>query len=252
MLKLRIPPPDIAALKVALQDTFSMKGGDPAKLVNKAAKFVVSFAAATGGNAKVPTADPAKIEATLRHVIKSVAAPKVKIRRNGKLRRVNRASKVQNEWRNTLAAMIVGSILSGKASGRIGKRYKKLVARLSQGKGGGTANAFYRMAEKLMKSKRASAGYLRSGLVPGLQAFRAASSEVSTLKRNFRFLPGTAAPAQNGNSRIVATMEDSAKEISRLAPDAFRKAEREVASLFNKWIIEDLAAAARRQGLTTT
>ena len=64
--QVKIPPQEVTRLQKALRDYVSMKGKDPAAVVNKAAGYVALFAAAGGANAKIPKADADKITAFMK------------------------------------------------------------------------------------------------------------------------------------------------------------------------------------------
>lgn len=247
MITVSVKPASTRLLSMALRDTMAMKKRDPAALVNKAAQYVTSFAVASGVNAKIPIADPAKIEATLRRVIHPPTERKSRALGKGKRKKINRASKVQNEWRGTLAAVIIASLVAGR-SGKIGRRYQKLAQKLTKGKNdkGATATQFYRLVARFVKLKQASVGLHRAGLLPAIKAFRAQAAD-STLRR-FRSPPGTATPAERGSAKITAKITDSARAIDQIAPHAFRQAETEVAALFTKWIEEDILKCAKLEG----
>jgi len=247
---LRIKPSSIRDLERALRETMAMKKGDPAALVNKAAQYVTSFAAATGTNAKIPIADPAKIESTLRRIVHPLTQRKSRAIGKGKRKKINRAAAVQNEWRGTLASVIIASILAGK-QGKIGRRYVKLAQKLTKGKNdkGATANQFYRIVAKFVRLKQNSVGLHRAGLLPAIKAFRAKAGDAAM--RRFKAPPGSATAAERGSSKIIATITDSARAITEIAPNALRQAESEVARRFTKWIEEDLLKCAKAEGFKT-
>lgn len=256
--QIHVPEPSRLALEKALRQTVAMKGADPIKTVNKAAGYVASFAAARGANAKIPVANPARIEALMRTVIASSSrrfANRVSIsKKTGrvrKTRRLVRVSKVASEWKGTLAAAIVARI-NYKGSTRGSKRYERTIrAALSANDKGkaATSGAFYRLVGRFVRMRAKSAGYLRSGLFPAMKKFKQAAAQQSDpTSKNFKVPPGDAMAATRTGARIKATMEDYARGVDIVAPNALRQAEQQVADLFTKWIREDVAKAARTAG----
>lgn len=252
MISARLTPSSARMLSLAMSETVMLKGADPVKTVNKAAAFLASF-----GIAKIPAADPKRIEAMLRTKVRGDKLSRISVRnKKGRLRRVNRESAIQNEWRNTLAAVIVAAINYGKHRGGYSKRYLRMIRQsglppdLGQRKPATTAQ-FYRLVSTFVKRRMASAGYHKSGLVPALKAFKAASNQAGVPK--FKFPPGSAEKATDADPSLIrASMEDFARAIDQIAPEALSKSMPEVAALFRKWLQEDLAKAAAAHGLRYT
>ena len=253
----KVPPASVNELQRALQRTVALKGADPVKTVNKAAGYVASFASARGANAKIPMANPARIDSLMRTLVSqssrrfenriSVSKKTGKVR---KIRRLRKVSKIASEWKGTLAAAIVSAI-NYKGARTKSRRYERMVkTALGSGKGNVAATgAFYRTVARFVKMRKNSAGYLRSGLLPGIKIFkRAAIGGRDSQLNQFKFPPGDASAATQTGSRIVASMSDYATGIDMIAPNALKKAEREVVALFEKWIREDLDKAATAQG----
>lgn len=251
-----IPPESQQQLTAALRRTLQHKGGDPLAVVNKAARYVASFTAAQGANAKIPIANRERIAALLKvqisnssHLFRTTR----KIGKNGKVR-INRRrlkpSKISNEWRGTLAAAVVAGLNYRGSSRKLGKRYARMVQGMTGGadyKKAANAAAFYRVVAKFVRARQRSAGYLRSGILPALTTFRAARAATGIPSRGHPHPPGSALGA-SGTGEISASMEDHATGIDTIAPNAFRLAEREVAALFDKWILEDMEKAAKATG----
>ena len=249
----KVPPASLNDFQRALQRTVALKGADPVKTVNKAAGYVASFAIASD---KIPVANKQRImDAMKMQVVKSSRRFRVTMRmsKTGKIKMVRRKvrpSKISNEWRGTLAAIIVSTINYRGSMGLLSKRYGRLVRKFLNGgseyKKAANASQFYKVVEKFAKARANSAGYLRSGMFPSIRAFRVSKMEAAA-KRSFKFPPGNAKAATKG-TRIMASMEDYATGIDTVAPQALKKAEREVQALFEKWLREDLAQAAKTQG----
>ncbi len=168
-ISVTLKPENARLLSLALSETVMLKGADAAKTVNKAAAYLASF-----GIAKIPAADPRRIEAVLRTKVRGDKISRLSIRnRKGRIARINRESAVQNEWRNTLAAVIVAAINYGKHRGGYSKRYLRMIRQsglqpdLGKRKPATTAQ-FYRLAATFVKRRMGSAGYHKSGLLPAL------------------------------------------------------------------------------------
>ena len=249
--KIVMPTAERARLQRALQDTVTLKGADPRKTVNKAAGYIASFAVASGTAGKIPIANAAQILVNLRaqvnrssklFVTRTSTSKTGRVRRTR--RRVRRTSAMANEWRGTLAAVIVASINYGGAR-KLSNAYHKMVRKGLAGSASrkaATAAQFYRLVARFAKKRATSAGFLRSGLFPALRHFKAQVLDAARM-RGFKFPPGTASLVQS-ETKITAAMEDAAPGISKMAPDALRRSEHQVAELFQKWLREDLAQAA--------
>lgn len=241
MFRLIIKETERDHLARALRNTVLMKRANPERMVNKAAQYVASY-----GIAKIPAANPQRIESVLRMVVHGTKMSRRSIRRNGRRVKINRTSKVQSEWRGTLASVLVAAMNYGAVRGKYSSRWKRLLSKVGKKHDSkpATVSQFYRIVAKFVKSRMRSAGYHKSGMAPALKAFKARASGV----RQFKFPPGTAKPAQGGSRRIVASMEDFARAIREIAPNALRKAEGEVASMFDSWLKEDLNKSAKAEG----
>lgn len=251
-----IDPRSLTNLEQALRLTVQMKGKSAEAVVNKAGQYLASFA-----TAKVPQKAKAITAAQIWDLMRTkVSGEKMSrrfIRVKGRRRKVKREAKQQNEWRNTLAAVLVATINYSAARKGLTKRWVRLMAKLNQKKDGTekakTAAAFYRVVEQFAKKRKASAGYHRAGMAVAIKTFRANRAALQGAKefRFFRQPPGDATAARTENQRTIADMGNHARAIEAIAPTAFADSEPEVASLFGKWLAEDQAAAAKKAGFST-
>ena len=258
--KLTVPTAEQFKLTSALQKYVSLKGKDPASIVNKAAGYVALFAAARGANQKIPVAEAEVITVNmLRKLTTSRRTHETRIsvsKKTGKVRRsrrIRRPSKVVDMFLGTFAAAMVAKILKNGSPRGHSKYYERMIQATVAGspsKSMSASSGFYKAVKQYAGMRRGAAGYLRSGMFPAIKAFapKGGSSSAKPLNDPLRKAPGDASVAINGRSITRADMTNYAKGISKVAPDALKKAERQVIKMYEGWVREALDKAAVAQG----
>ncbi len=113
-----------------------------------------------------------------------------------------------------------------------------------------TAEKFYATVGKYMGARQYSRGYLKSGLYPALNMFRA---KLGQAERTARYTkhgpPGEAKKAEKQESIPTAEVENWAEGILKIAPEAFAQSLPEIEREVQKLIVQNLAERAQREGL---
>ncbi len=201
-----------------------IRGKSTEQILRKVMQYWISYAIA-----KIPVAEPGKIEANLtRQITAGPARPGARSRRT-----TARADK----WRGTLAAAIVAAL-----------DYRG--ARALRGA------AFYRRVAAFVSARKYAARHHKAGFLPAIQALRVPAPG-GRLPRYSR-PPGA---YQESISTLAAILiaENFAKAATRpgrpapkgiqgIAPTALSAAETEVARTLHRWLVADLMAAGRRAG----
>lgn len=220
-------------LQISIQDEFSpalLRAFDDSRLrpdivkaVNQIMKMWVSFAIA-----KIPAAKKDTIKSYL-----DAPATRSKWRRGSiKARKKVRISQRPRYemLRRSLAAHIVWAT-----------NYK--------GARDMTAEKFYATVGKYMGARQYSRGYLKSGLYPALNAFRARLGQSERTAR-YKRPAGEAKKAEKQEAIPTAEVQDWAEGILKVAPEAFTASLPEITREVQKWIAQNLAERAEREGLS--
>jgi hypothetical protein len=242
-VKVTIPEDSRQQLENVLRDTMLFRGRNPERLVMKAAGYVASFA-----YGKIPVADAAKILAELKRPVTN-SSKLYRRNKSGRRVRVKRGRNAQ-EWAGTLAAVLVASIHTwgnrNKTSRRLMENALKRIGAPGTRRGLSAA-AFYAAVKAFAGTRKGSAGYLRSGMIPAMRLYAASKGARSAFKH-----PPGRAMLTTGSTRITARTENIAAGIDKVAPNVLRTAEREVAVIFEEWLREAHEEAARKTGQLTT
>ncbi len=211
---------------------------DLARAVNYIMQLWVSFAID-----KIPAAQKSDIRSRLmaratRTAYQLGLNKVVKIKKDGTYRKMDMR---YIELRQSLAAHIVWATnYPGRAG--TGQAYANKAR---------TRNAkdFYALVGSFVSHRQYSAGYLRSGLLPALNAFRVAQGkgELPTFKKKYG-PPGSAIKAQPNDMVPMAQVEDLAKGILIKAPNAFSESLPEIEKQIEGYIADNLAKRALDAG----
>lgn len=203
---------------------------DLAKAINRIMSQWVSYAMA-----KIPKADKMRIKSRLM-------APATKAKFQVGLKKTTKSGKESQgkryqELKNSLAAYIVWSI-----NWRT-RAYPGGVRSLP-------AAQFYAAVGKFAGARQFSAGYIRSSLRPALNTFRARAGQSERLPKYSRGEVGSAKAASPTEPILLAEVEGYVEAILDVAPNAFADSLPEIEATVEKWIADNLAERAQREGLT--
>lgn len=227
-----------AGLARMLNDSRSNQ--DMERVINRIMAHWVSFAMN-----KMYAADRAAIKARLE-----ARARKAKfdpgVRKIGKRGKESGDARYQL-LRDSVAAYIVYATnwtgkLGSKKNGR-----RSVVARNA------SPGDFYALVGRYIGARQFSSGYLRSGLRPGLNTFRV---PLGLAARDAKYPktgpPGSAKRAMAGERVPMAEVVDWASGILEKFPTAFSDSLPEIEALVNRWITQNLAERAAKQGFTAS
>jgi hypothetical protein len=203
---------------------------DIARAVNEVMKFWVSFAM----NKMYPAQKAAiksRLEAQATKAKYQVAQMRVT-----KTGRESKGKRYQM-LKNSVAAYIVWST---------NWKYKGQSVRTM------TPDQFYAAVGRYIGARQFSVGYLRSGMRPALNTFRARLGQPARDVKYRRGEVGTAKRADLNERIPTAEVENFAGGIIEKFPRAFLDALPEVEAEVQKWITRNLAERARGQGLNVT
>lgn len=110
------------------------------------------------------------------------------------------------------------------------------------------AQQFYATVGKFIGSRQFSAGHHRGGMRPALNVFRAAQGRSERLPR-YKNTPGTAKKAGEQEKVPSAEVENYAKAILTIAPNAFSDSLPEIERTIQSLIVKNLIERAQRAGL---
>lgn len=238
------------------------KGGDDAKAVNAA-----MYALITAAMAKTPVAQEAHIAAYMKIGSRN--------RRPDLNRGRTATGKFANKWRNTTAAALIGSIVSGKRSWvkaskgnlqkylaeavseqqlRRSERFRKQIAirakatrrraKTARARNAAVDNAFYAAVESFVKRAVARRGYHKKGFIPALKALKKAAKGFvgQVMKRP----PGDGKQAEKSEQIPTATMTNFARAIAVLMP---AWPESDAIAILEKLIAQNLEERKKEAGL---
>jgi hypothetical protein len=203
---------------------------DIARAVNEVMKFWVSFAMN-----KMYPAQRAAIKSRLEAQA-TKAKFQVAQRRVTKTGKESKAARYQM-LKNSVAAYIVWAT---------NWKYKGQPARTM------TPDQFYVAVGRYIAARQFSVGYLRSGMRPALNTFRARLGQQARDVKYRRGEVGTAKRADLNERIPTAEVENFAGGIIEKFPRAFIDALPEVEAEVQRWIVRNLAERARGQGLNVT
>lgn len=230
---------DTIALNAALARVFEFPGKSAQKTVRRAMRFIASFA-----YGKIARATPEALRAELAEIINPGGAPHVikfrKNRKTGERQQVKSADR----WRGTRALKVAFQI-----------NYKGI--RTIENR-----NQVYRMVNEMVNAKVFSGGFHRWAFIKILKGVGVDSSEIRStrnIRDTKRPLSELTLPEEWKGDLLVGMMadiadnsKDNSGSILKIpgGADAFSRAEKEYVALLNKWIEQDIAAAAKAQNLS--
>lgn len=224
--------------KIEVKDTFSRVLAtefsesrirpDLAKAINRIMQQWVSYAMK-----KVPVADRQKIKARM-------LAPATRAKFKVGVRKVSKKGKEASTDRymmlkHSVAAYLVWSMNWRPRGGTPARQV--------------TAAQFYGYVGTYAAARPFAAGYHKSGLVPALNQFRVAGGQVARLPKYRDGPPGTAKEAKEGERIPMAEVENYAKAILKVAPNAFSDSLPEMERTVKDWIVQNLNERAKRAGV---
>lgn len=201
-----------------------IRGKSTEQILRKVMRYWISYAIA-----KIPVAEPGKIDANLTRQITTARPPASA--------RTRRTSAVADKWRGTLASAIVAAL-----------DYRG--ARALRGA------AFYRRVAAFVSARKYAARHHKAGFLPAIQALRVPAGG-GRLPRYSR--PPGAYQEHISDLAAILIAENFAKAATRpgrpapigiqgIAPAALSAAESEVARTLHRWLVADLMTAGRRAG----
>jgi hypothetical protein len=212
------------ALAVALDE--SRLRPDIARSINRIMQQWVSYAMA-----KIPVAQRTAIKARLE-------APAVRAKFQQGVRRVGARGRESASARYQLLKHSVAAYIVWTTNYR---RNGKPARQMS-------GQEFYATVGKYIASRQFSAGHHRGGLRPALNTFRVATGQAARLPR-YRNTPGTAKKAGEREAVPTAEVENYAKAILEVAPNAFTDSLPEIELTVREWIARNLVERAQKAGL---
>lgn len=222
--------------KIEITDTFSRALAeafdesrlrpDIARTINRIMQQWVSYAMA-----KIPVAQRGAIKARLE-------APAARAKFQQGVRKVGARGRESASARYSMLKRSVAAYIVWVTNYRRGGKPARQMS----------AQEFYATVGKFVGSRQFSAGHHRGGMRPALNTFRVAGGQMARLPR-YKNVPGTAKKAQEQALVPTAEVENYARAILQLAPNAFTDSLPEIERTVQEWIAKNLVERARRAGL---
>ncbi len=222
--------------QIQIEDTFSRALAealdesrlrpDIAKSINRIMSQWVSYAMA-----KIPVAEKTRIKARLE-------APAVRAKfQQGNVRLTKRGRERKNARYELLKRSVAAYIVWSTNYKRGGMPARQL-----------SADQFYATVGRFIGARQFSAGHHKGGLRPALNTFRVAAGQAARLPR-YKRAAGTAKKAGEQERIPTAEVENYAKAILEVAPNAFTDSLPEIERTVQEWIARNLVERAQRAGL---
>lgn len=237
---------DPSAVFVAFNDYARLqqiRGKTSEATLKKLMKFWISFALF-----KIDAAKPADIEANLMRLTASYSRIQIRSRRRLSAKSKNRYGAAADRYRGTVAAAIVAALNYKGVKNAASAGGKRIV---------GDGTAFYATVRRFISARKYSAKLHKAGFYPTITALKIGS--IGRLPK-YRNTPGTYKEnIQNFAAILVAENFASAADrpgrpaagIAGLFPNCLSDAETEVGLQLEKWLAQDLRAAASAAGFHT-